>query len=40
MWMKKTNLLDMKMFLQKIDMCREHYANNGLGSSYVDQFIR
>ena len=24
----------------KIDMCREHYANNGLGSSYVDQFIR
>ena len=24
----------------KIDMCREHYSNNGLGSSYVDQFIR
>ena len=24
----------------KIAMCREHYANVGLGSDYVDQFIR
>lgn len=24
----------------KIDMCRRHYAANGLGESYVDQFIR
>ena len=24
----------------KIDMCREHYASNGLGADYVDQFIR
>jgi len=24
----------------KIDMCRAHYANNGLGADYVDQFIR
>ena len=25
---------------KKIDMCREHYAGNGLGESYVEQFIR
>lgn len=25
---------------RKIDMCREHYARNGLGESYVEQFIR
>lgn len=24
----------------KIDMCREHYDNVGLGAEYVDQFIR
>jgi quercetin dioxygenase-like cupin family protein len=24
----------------KIDMCRSHYAANGLGADYVDQFIR
>jgi len=24
----------------KIDMCRSHYAANGLGAQYVDQFIR
>jgi quercetin dioxygenase-like cupin family protein len=24
----------------KIDMCRAHYARTGLGSAYVDQFIR
>lgn len=24
----------------KIDMCRAHYTANGLGSDYVDQFIR
>jgi quercetin dioxygenase-like cupin family protein len=24
----------------KIDMCRKHYASNGLGADYVDQFIR
>jgi hypothetical protein len=24
----------------KIDMCRKHYAANGLGEGYVDQFIR
>ena len=24
----------------KIDMCRAHYAGNGLGAGYVDQFIR
>lgn len=24
----------------KIDMCRAHYAANGLGSDYVDQFVR
>ena len=24
----------------KIDMCREYYSKNGLGSDYIDQFIR
>jgi 2,4'-dihydroxyacetophenone dioxygenase len=24
----------------KIEMCRKHYAQNGLGAEYVDQFIR
>ena len=24
----------------KIDPCRAHYATNGLGADYVDQFIR
>ena len=24
----------------KIDMCRRHYAECGLGADYVDQFIR
>ena len=24
----------------RIDKCRRHYASNGLGASYVDQFIR
>ena len=24
----------------KIDLCRTHYRDNGLGASYVDQFIR
>ena len=24
----------------KIDMCRRHYAGNGLGEGYVDQFVR
>jgi 2,4'-dihydroxyacetophenone dioxygenase len=24
----------------KIEMCRRHYAANGLGAAYVDKFIR
>ena len=24
----------------KIEMCRAHYAANGLGAEYVDQFVR
>lgn len=24
----------------KIDMCRAHYAANGMGADYVDQFVR
>ena len=24
----------------RIDKCRAHYAGNGLGSSFIDQFIR
>ena len=24
----------------RIDKCRRHYASNGLGAAYVDQFIR
>jgi hypothetical protein len=24
----------------KIEMCRKHYTENGLGADYVDQFIR
>ena len=24
----------------KIEMCRTHYAGNGLGADYVDQFVR
>lgn len=24
----------------KIDMCRKHYAGNGLGADFIDQFIR
>jgi hypothetical protein len=24
----------------RIDKCRAHYATNGLGADYVDQFIR
>ena len=26
--------------LTKIEMCRKHYAANGLGADYVEQFIR
>ena len=26
--------------LHAIDICRAHYATNGLGADYVDQFIR
>jgi hypothetical protein len=26
--------------LTKIDMCRRHYRDAGLGAAYVDQFIR
>jgi len=26
--------------LTKITMCRDHYARNGLGAGYVDQFVR
>jgi hypothetical protein len=25
---------------KKIDMCRKHYAECGLGADYLDQFIR
>ena len=24
----------------KIEMCRRHYAGNGLGADYVDTFVR
>jgi 2,4'-dihydroxyacetophenone dioxygenase len=24
----------------KLDMCRKHYASNGLGESYIDKFVR
>ncbi len=24
----------------RIDKCRAHYAKNGLGADYIDQFIR
>ena len=24
----------------KVSMCRRHYAENGLGEGYVDQFLR
>ena len=24
----------------KIEMCRAHYAGNGLGAAYIDQFVR
>ena len=24
----------------KIEMCRRHHADNGLGSDYVNQFVR
>ena len=24
----------------KIDMCRAHYRKNGLGETYIDQFVR
>ena len=24
----------------KIEMCRKHYADVGLGAAYVDQFVR
>jgi hypothetical protein len=24
----------------KIGMCRRHYADNGLGEGYLDQFVR
>jgi hypothetical protein len=24
----------------KIEMCRKHYADVGLGADYVDQFVR
>jgi hypothetical protein len=24
----------------RIDKCRAHYARNGLGADYIDQFIR
>ena len=26
--------------ITKIDMCRKHYAQCGLGADYVDQYIR
>lgn len=24
----------------KIEMCRKHYVENGLGADYIEQFIR
>jgi hypothetical protein len=36
-WGKTTGFEDV---FTKIDMCRRHYADVGLGADYVDQFIR
>jgi 2,4'-dihydroxyacetophenone dioxygenase len=36
-WGKQTGYEDV---FTKIVMCRQHYAANGLGAAYVDQFIR
>jgi 2,4'-dihydroxyacetophenone dioxygenase len=32
--------IGMEDVFTKIDMCKKHYAANGLGADYVDQFIR
>lgn len=34
------NQIGIEDVFTKIDMCRRHYAENGLGADYVDQFIR
>ena len=36
-WGKQTGYEDV---FTKIDMCRRHYAENGLGGDFVDQFVR
>ena len=36
-WGKQTGYEDV---FTKIEMCREHYAENGLGADFVDQFVR
>ena len=36
-WGKQTGYEDV---FTKIDMCRKHYAQNGLGGDFVDQFVR
>lgn len=36
-WGRQTGYEDV---FTKIAMCRQHYAENGLGAGYVDQFIR
>ena len=36
-WGKQTGYEDV---FTKIAMCRQHYAENGLGEAYVDEFIR
>jgi 2,4'-dihydroxyacetophenone dioxygenase len=36
-WGKETGYEDV---FTKITMCRKHYSENGLGSDFVDQFIR
>jgi 2,4'-dihydroxyacetophenone dioxygenase len=36
-WGRQTGYEDV---FTKIAMCRQHYAGNGLGAGYVDQFIR
>ena len=36
-WGKQTGYEDV---FTKIAMCREHYAKNGLGAEFVDQFVR
>ena len=36
-WGKPTGYEDV---FTKIDMCREHYAECGLGAEYVEMFVR